>query len=54
MHADHLHGDEMRSADYDVIVVGLGAMGSQALWRLSRRGARVLGVPGSGNASRST
>ncbi len=30
--------------DADVVVVGLGAMGSQALWRLAGRGARVLGV----------
>jgi sarcosine oxidase len=29
--------------DVDVIVVGLGSMGSQALWRLSRRGVRVAG-----------
>ena len=28
----------------DVIVVGLGAMGSGALWRLARRGVEVLGV----------
>jgi sarcosine oxidase len=30
--------------DADVVVVGLGGMGSQALWRLARRGARVIGV----------
>jgi sarcosine oxidase len=30
--------------DYDVIVIGLGAMGSAALWQLARRGTRVLGV----------
>jgi sarcosine oxidase len=29
--------------DADVIVVGLGAMGSMAAWRLAARGARVLG-----------
>ena len=29
---------------YDVIVIGLGAMGSAALDQLARRGARVLGV----------
>jgi sarcosine oxidase len=29
---------------YDVIVVGLGAMGSSALYQLSRRGLRVLGL----------
>ena len=28
----------------DVVVVGLGAMGSHALWRLARRGVRVTGV----------
>lgn len=34
-----------RSAvDADVIVVGLGVMGSQTLWRLARRGVHVLGV----------
>ncbi len=31
-------------SDYDVIVVGLGAMGSAALYELSRRGQRVLGL----------
>jgi sarcosine oxidase len=30
--------------DYDVIVVGLGAMGSAALHHLARRGRRVLGL----------
>jgi sarcosine oxidase len=30
--------------DWDVIVVGLGAMGSAALFQLSRRGLRVLGL----------
>ncbi|MEM7165286.1 MAG: N-methyl-L-tryptophan oxidase [Planctomycetota bacterium] len=29
---------------YDAIVVGLGAMGSAALYQLSKRGARVLGI----------
>lgn len=29
--------------DADVLVVGLGAMGSMALWRLARRGAGVVG-----------
>jgi len=29
--------------DADVLVVGLGAMGSMALWRLARRGATVMG-----------
>jgi sarcosine oxidase len=29
---------------YDAIVVGLGAVGSAALWQLARRGARVLGI----------
>jgi sarcosine oxidase len=31
-------------ASWDVIVVGLGAMGSAALYELSRRGLRVLGL----------
>src|SRR4051794_37703442 len=30
--------------EHDVIVVGLGAMGSAALYRLAKRGARVLGI----------
>jgi sarcosine oxidase len=30
--------------DADVIVVGLGAWGSQALWRLAERGLRVIGI----------
>ncbi|MDQ1691664.1 MAG: hypothetical protein QOD87_1772, partial [Pseudonocardiales bacterium] len=29
---------------YDVIVVGLGAMGSSAAYQLARRGQRVLGI----------
>src|SRR5579862_5906665 len=29
---------------FDVIVVGVGAMGSSACWHLARRGARVLGL----------
>ena len=29
---------------YDVIVVGLGAMGSASLHHLARRGLRVLGI----------
>src|SRR3954470_20172430 len=29
---------------YDVIVAGLGAMGSAALYQLAARGARVLGI----------
>jgi sarcosine oxidase len=31
-------------SDFDVIVVGLGAMGSSAAYHLSRRGERVLGL----------
>jgi sarcosine oxidase len=31
-------------AKYDVVVIGLGAMGSAALCALARRGARVLGI----------
>jgi len=30
--------------DADVIVVGLGTMGSQALWHLASRGVRVIGI----------
>lgn len=29
---------------YDVIVLGVGAMGSAACWRLAKRGAKVLGL----------
>lgn len=32
------------TVDTDVVVVGLGAMGSMALWRLAQRGERVIGV----------
>src|SRR4051794_15450277 len=32
------------SDNYDVIVVGLGGMGSAAAFELARRGARVLGL----------
>jgi sarcosine oxidase len=32
------------AAHYDVVVIGLGAMGSAALDQLARRGARVLGL----------
>jgi sarcosine oxidase len=35
---------------YDVIVVGLGAMGSAAAYRLAQRGARVLGLEAFGRA----
>ena len=31
-------------ADYDVVVCGVGAMGSAALYHLARRGLRVLGI----------
>ena len=31
-------------ADVDVIVLGLGAMGTAAAWQLARRGVRVLGL----------
>ena len=34
----------MTAKNYDVIVVGLGAMGSAALYQSSRRGATVLGI----------
>ncbi|HEY4466105.1 MAG TPA: N-methyl-L-tryptophan oxidase [Streptosporangiaceae bacterium] len=32
------------TVDTDVVVVGLGAMGSMALWRLAERGVRAVGV----------
>jgi sarcosine oxidase len=32
------------TGDYDVIVVGLGALGSAAAWVLARAGAGVLGL----------
>ncbi len=32
------------STDYDVIVIGVGGMGSAALYSLARRGARVCGI----------
>ncbi len=32
------------SRSYDVVVVGLGAMGSAVAWQLARAGARVLGI----------
>lgn len=34
----------MRETDADVAVIGLGAMGSCALWRLAERGVDVLGI----------
>jgi sarcosine oxidase len=33
-----------RKNPYDIAVIGLGAMGSAALWRCARRGARVAGL----------
>src|SRR6516164_7398439 len=33
-----------RAPDADVAVIGLGAMGSAALWQLARRGTRVIGI----------
>jgi sarcosine oxidase len=42
-------------ADYDVAVIGLGAMGSAALYHLARRGLKVIGLerfaPGHDNGS---
>lgn len=34
----------MDQATYDVIVVGIGGMGSATAWHLARRGAKVLGL----------
>ena len=46
---------DRRHTTADVIVVGLGAMGSAAAYHLARRGARVLGIdrfsPGHANGS---
>src|SRR4051794_21456981 len=36
-------GTDMQTG-YDVIVVGVGAMGAAACWQLARRGVRVLGL----------
>src|SRR5919199_316134 len=45
-HASHAaHGSASGSAmAYDVIVVGIGGMGSATAWQLARRGQRVLGL----------
>ena len=32
------------SNDYDVIVIGLGAMGSATIYQLAQRGVRVMGI----------
>jgi sarcosine oxidase len=37
-------GKRETSTSYDVVVIGLGAMGSAAVYHLARRGARVLGL----------
>ncbi|MFJ8015371.1 N-methyl-L-tryptophan oxidase [Streptomyces sp. NPDC096339] len=37
-------GNSSDSIDADVIVVGLGAMGSQTLWRLAERGVDAIGI----------
>lgn len=42
--ASSVPGPTDPSLDADVIVVGLGAWGAQALWRLAERGRRVIGV----------
>ena len=34
----------MHSKTFDVIVAGLGAAGSAALYHLARKGVRVLGI----------
>lgn len=34
----------MSDESYDVIVIGLGGMGSAAAYRLAQRGLRVLGL----------
>ena len=40
-------------ADFDVIVVGLGAWGSAALYHLAQNGHRVLGIDTIGPAAQS-
>jgi len=40
----HRRGSPGKSSNYDAIVVGLGAMGSAALFHLARRGLSVLGL----------
>jgi sarcosine oxidase len=42
----------VKTDEYDTIVVGLGAMGSAALYQLARRGQRVLGVEAFGPGHR--
>src|SRR3954463_13148524 len=42
--ASSLRGDRGPSVTFDVIVVGVGGMGSAAAWHLARRGRRVLGI----------
>jgi sarcosine oxidase len=42
--ATTVKGHSMTTVDADVIVVGLGAMGSAALWRLAERGTDVMGI----------
>lgn len=37
-------GTLRRMTRFDVIVIGLGGMGSAALWQLAQRGLRVLGI----------
>src|SRR5205814_1833452 len=37
-------GQQSASGTYDVIVVGVGGMGSAACYHLARRGKRVLGL----------
>jgi sarcosine oxidase len=34
----------MSTASYDAIVLGAGGVGSAAMWRLAKRGLRVLGI----------
>src|SRR5215813_5480337 len=44
--------EHRRGMEYDTIVVGLGAMGSAALYQLTRRGQRVLGLEAFGPGHR--
>jgi sarcosine oxidase len=56
IHAIHtINNRENMKRDYDTIVLGLGALGSAALYRIARRGGEVLGLEqypiGHGNGS---
>jgi phosphoglycerate dehydrogenase-like enzyme len=41
---ENLEGPTTAMPSYEVIVVGLGAVGSAATWHLARLGTKVLGI----------